>query len=136
MVLDSRCGDRIYRRLIARDNAKSAAMAAKECVQVIEATHVASERCRRRYDAQLIMVRVETKPVEQHPQEIGDFSAWRAAICVKLIDYKMEEVAAVARQPSSGCVEDGRLNATHKHNIEHAVVRDEDVGRLVLHVPA
>jgi hypothetical protein len=68
MVMDFSCGNRIYRRLIARDNAKSAAMAAKECVQVIEATHVARERCRRGYDAQLIVVRVETKAVEQHPR--------------------------------------------------------------------
>jgi hypothetical protein len=79
---------------------------------------------------------VESKAVEQHPQEISDFSTWRAAICVKLIDYKMEEVAAVARQPSSRCIKDRHLDPTHKHNIEHAVVRDENVGRLVLHVPA
>ena len=111
-------------------------MAAKECLQVIQATRVASERSGRRYDAQLIVVRVEAKAVEQNPQEIGDFSAWRAAVRVKLINDKMEEVAAVARQPSSRYVEDGRLDAAHKHNIEHAVIRDEDVGRLVLHVPA
>src|SRR5438105_2706486 len=48
----------------------------------------------------------------------------------------MEYVAAVGRDPRPGGVEYRYFNAAHQHDVEHAVVGNENVRWLVLHVPA
>ena len=47
-----------------------------------------------------------------------------------------EHVRRVCLQPCLGLVEDGVLDVPHEHDVEHARVRDQDVGRCRDHVPA
>jgi hypothetical protein len=44
--------------------------------------------------------------------------------------------APIFFQPFAGLFENRRVSFPHEHDAQHAVVRDEDVGRSVLHIPA
>jgi hypothetical protein len=78
---------------------------------------------------------MEAQPVEENSKEIRNFCTRRSAIGVELIYDQMEYVALVGCKPVTGRAEDGRLDASHQHDIQHAVICDEDIRRLILHVP-
>jgi hypothetical protein len=48
----------------------------------------------------------------------------------------MEEIIRIRLQPLPRSIEDGGFHAPHKHYVEHGIVRDENIWRVVLHVPA
>ena len=55
---------------------------------------------------------------------------------MELVYDQMETIpCAVARQPVARLVEDRALKAAHQHDIQHAVVRDQDIRRVLVHVP-
>ena len=116
---------------------KRRTVAPEELLQVFQASGIVFfDRCARRDDAQLRRVRCQPDPVQKSSQEVTDLRAGGAAVTVKFIDDKVEKVVFVGRQPSAGGIKDAVLDAPHQHDVQHAVVRDEDVGRRVLHVPA
>jgi hypothetical protein len=41
----------------------------------------------------------------------------------------------VLLQPLTRLVEDPGLNVAHQHNVKHGIVRYEDIGRMILHIP-
>jgi len=55
---------------------------------------------------------------------------------VQLIDDQMEDVPWILSEPLHRSFKDRSLGATHQHDVQHRVVGDEDVRRVILHVPA
>src|SRR5256885_10758142 len=47
-----------------------------------------------------------------------------------------DSVLSIFSKPLSSAVKDVALKAPHQHDVEHAVVRDENVRRSLLHVPS
>jgi hypothetical protein len=48
---------------------------------------------------------------------------------------KVKYAAGVASQPQTRLFKDRRLHAAHEHDIEHGIIRDQDIRRLCLHAP-
>ena len=55
---------------------------------------------------------------------------------MKFVNDQVEDIGAVGVEPRPRRVEDGALDVTHQHDIQHAVVGDQDVGRRLLHIEA
>jgi hypothetical protein len=55
---------------------------------------------------------------------------------MKLIDHEVKEVCRILLKSFPSPIENGLLDSAHEHDVEHAVVRDENIRRVVLHVPA
>ena len=79
---------------------------------------------------------MKAEPLIEDPQDVADLGARRAAIGVQLVDDEMKDVRRIGFEPLAGQIEDRRLDVPHQHDVQHAVVGDEDVGRRILHVPA
>ena len=81
------------------------------------------------------MAGFEAQAVEQEPQQVGDLGPGRSAIEVQFVNDEVED-AAVLFEPLRVCSKIARVRVAHQHDAQHAEVRDEDVRRGVLHVPA
>ena len=82
------------------------------------------------------MLRVQAEPVVQDPEDVRHLCPRGPAVGVKLVDDQVEDIGAVGVEPRPRRVEDGALDVTHQHDIQHAVVGDQDVGRRLLHIEA
>ena len=76
--------------------------------------------------------------MQDQSDQVRDFGARRSSVAVKLVDDQGEAAfwESWFMEPPSGLIENGFLELAHEHDVQHAVVRDEDVRRGVLHVPA
>jgi hypothetical protein len=81
------------------------------------------------------VIRVQAKPIHEYSEQIGNLGTRRATVGMKFIDNQMKEVPIIRREPASRMVENRSLNISHQHDIEHAVVGDEDIRRMILHIP-
>jgi hypothetical protein len=55
---------------------------------------------------------------------------------VEFVDDEMKDVRiAVLLKPLPSTLENIVLNAPHEHDVQHAVVRDQNVGGFIMHVP-
>ena len=119
----------------AADDAKSAAVATEELLQILQPAGVALQRSARRDDSELVGVRGEANPIQQNTQQVGDLGPRRAPVRVQLVYYEKKDVIRRLGKPRSRLFEDVRFDATHEHDVQHRVVGDQDVGRRVLHIP-
>src|ERR1039458_2322053 len=55
---------------------------------------------------------------------------------MKFVYHKMNYVSVIRRQPLPGQVENRYLHASHQHDVQHGIVRNENVRRIVLHIPS
>jgi hypothetical protein len=55
---------------------------------------------------------------------------------VKLVDHEVKHMRGIRCQPLFGLFEDCSLHTSHEHYVEHRVIGDEDVRRMILHVPS
>ncbi|WP_231936962.1 hypothetical protein [Caballeronia udeis] len=129
------CAGYIDRPLKPSNDTESRTASAEEALQIVKSGSVVRERSRGCDDPQLVVIGMEAKAVQKHPKQVCDFRPRRAAVRVQFIDDEMKDVPAVRGEPTSGSIEYRRLDCPHQHDIKHAVVCDEDIGRLVLHVP-
>ena len=112
-------------------------VSAKELREVaLRPVFVVAERSAGRENSQLRMFRVQAEPVVQDPEDVRHLRARGPAVGVKFVNDQVEDVGAVGVEPSPGHVEDGALDVPHQHDVQHAVVGDQDVGRRLLHIEA
>ena len=70
-----------------------------------------------------------TEPRAQASNQQGHLSALSASIEVRLVDDEEKTFVGVLVQPFPCAIEDGPLERTHQHVLEHRVVGDDHVGR-------
>src|SRR5262249_16880994 len=75
-------------------------------------------------------------PVEEYPDQVSDFSSRCTTVCVKFIDHEMKQSGAVSFKPLTCEIKKWNFHAAHQHDVQHRVVRNEDVRRRILHIPA
>jgi hypothetical protein len=55
---------------------------------------------------------------------------------VEFVDDEREGVGFIGSEPVARLVEDRPLDLPQEHHVQHRVVRDEDVWRVLLHIPS
>jgi hypothetical protein len=109
------------------DDSEAVAVAAEELFEILEPRGAALKRRARRDDTKLIGVRRKTKSIEERTQQICYLRPRRAAVRVQLVHHEMEHAIVRALQPGAGLIEDGSFDRSHQHDIQHRVIRDQDV---------
>src|SRR3546814_16100183 len=80
------------------------------------------------------MVGVQPEPLVQNPEDVPHLRSGCSAIGMKLVDDEVKHVGWIFK-PAPRRGEYLVLDIAHQHDVQHAVVGDQDVGRSILHVP-
>jgi hypothetical protein len=54
---------------------------------------------------------------------------------VQFVDYKVKDVIRIPLKPMPSSVEHRCFDASHKHDVQHRVIRYQYVGWMILHIP-
>lgn len=120
--------------LLAGDRHEALRWRPEERLQVVTTVVVQGRACSD--DAELRAVRRQSQAVAQVPDDHGDLSALSAPVQVELVDDQGDDSVAVSREPSTSAFEDRLLDLSHEHDVQHRVVRHQDVRGGRHHVPA
>ncbi|MDA4633414.1 hypothetical protein NZA98_20295, partial [Escherichia coli] len=78
----------------------------------------------------------QAEPLEEDLEQSGHFRAGGSADEMQLIEHEIEACVIVFRQPCACVHQDRIIEFANQHRIEDRLVRNEDVWRGMLHVPA
>ena len=80
------------------------------------------------------MVGIQPEPLVKNSKDVSHLSSGCSAVGMKLVDDEVKHVGRIFKPaPRSG--EYLVFDIAHQHDVQHAVVRDQDVGRSILHIP-